>query len=46
MRKPNPTLDRSATHLLANRDYASRALVCLALVLALTALLGRIASVW
>jgi hypothetical protein len=46
MRKPNAALDRSVTHVLTNRDRASRALVCLALVLALTALLSRIASVW
>jgi hypothetical protein len=46
MPKPNAALDTGVAHVPTNRDRASRALVCLALMLALTTLLCRIASVW
>jgi hypothetical protein len=44
MRKPDVTLAAAPTA--ERRDRASRQVVCLALVLALTALLCRIATFW
>jgi hypothetical protein len=46
MRKPDAALHGRVPPVSGNRDRASRALVCLALVVALTALLFRIASMW
>jgi hypothetical protein len=46
MRKPDAAFARGATTAPQTRERASRELVCLALMLALAALLGRIASMW
>jgi len=46
MRKPDAAFTRSAPPAPQSRDRASRELVCLALALALAALLWRIASIW
>ena len=50
MRKPDAAFSRSAPPVQDSgdhsRDHASRELVCLALILAVGALLLRIASVW
>jgi len=46
MRKPDAALARSATPAAETRERASRELVCLALIVALAALLWRIAIIW
>jgi hypothetical protein len=46
MRKPDAAFAAAATPARERRYRASRELVCLALILALGALLFRIASIW
>jgi len=46
MRKPDAAFTRSAMPARQTRERASREVVCLALILALVALLCRIASIW
>jgi hypothetical protein len=46
MRKPDVLPAQAAARIAEKRDRASRELVCLALMLALAALLWRILSIW